>query len=92
MLNAIVDTLRGDRAKFALETEYLKETAKDDIIDERIDVAESQYFKETTEELVEAADMVKRLSDEEDLVEESAELEKILSADGDLSFKEVIGL
>ena len=92
MLTNKIDQIRESKARFAREVEYLKETALDDMIDERIEEAESQYVRETMEELEEAADMVNKLSGEEDVVAESVEIEKILNATEDITFEEMCGI
>ena len=92
MLTSSLDTIREERAKFAHKVEYLKETALDDILDQRIEVAESQYVRESIEELEEAVGMVDKLPGEDDVVAESAEIDRILNAETDITFNEVIGI
>ena len=92
MFNNVIDSIRMERAKFARETEYIKETAADDIIDDRVEVAEQQYTRETMSELTEAADMLKNMPAEEDPVTEATELDCILNADNNITFDEMIGL
>lgn len=92
MLTNSIQALREERAKFVRGVEYIKETAIDDMIDERIERAESEYVRESVDELEEAADMVKRLSPEEDLVAEAAELDRILTAEDNITFNEMIGI
>ena len=92
MLNSAIDDIRREKAVFIRDTEYLKETALDDMVDERMDAVESVFERETVEDLMEAAEMVKKLSGEEDVTTESAEVEKILNAKEDISFEEVIGI
>lgn len=92
MLANAMDAIRKDRAKFARDIEYVKEAAKDEVIDKRLEVAESQYFSETTEELEEAANWVDRLNvDDEEQVAE-AEVQRILEATEDITFDEMIGI
>ena len=92
MLTSSLDAIREERAKFARDVEYLKETAIDDVIDQRIEVAESQYVRETISELEEAVEMVNRLPEDIDVMEESAEIERILNAETDLTFNEMVGI
>ena len=92
MLENTLDAIRFEKAKLARETEYLKETSLDDMIDERIEVAESLTSYESTQELLEAADMVNQLSGEPDLISESIEIERILNAEEDLTFNEMAGI
>ena len=92
MLTNTIDSIREEKAKFARDIEYLKETAMDDIIDSRVEAAESQYVRETIEELEEAVSMVDRLPADADMVAESAEVNRILNAETDLTFNEMIGI
>ena len=92
MLTNTIDSIREEKAKFARDIEYLKETAMDDIIDSRVEAAESQYVRETIEELEEAVSMVDRLPADDDMVAESAEVNRILNAETDLTFNEMIGI
>ena len=92
MLTNTIDSIREEKAKFARDIEYLKETAMDDIIDSRVEAAESQYVRETIEELEEAVSMVDRLPADTDMVAESAEVNRILNAETDLTFNEMIGI
>ena len=92
MLTSSLDAIREEKAKFARDVEYLKETALDDIVDQRVEVAESQYVRETIEELEEAVAMVNRLPEDVDVVEESAEVERILNAETDITFNEMVGI
>ena len=92
MLVSPIEDIRRANAEFARDVEYLKETALDDQLDDRIAIAESQFEAETIEELEEALELVKRLPDEEDVVEEKAEVDRILSADKNLTFDEMVGI
>lgn len=92
MLTNTIEAIRTERAKFIRDVEYIKETAKDDVLDNRMEVAESLYVRESVEELEEAADMVKKLSSEEDVVAESTEVETILNAEENITFNEMIGI
>ena len=91
MLNATIDNLEYNRAKRAREIEYLKEIAKDDVVDERTFAAESTLIKETTEDYIEARALLDRISDD-DTAMESVEINRILSSDTDISFDEMIDI
>lgn len=92
MLANPIDTIRENKARFLRDVEYLKETAIDDMIDERTEVAESVYETEKMEELIEAAEMVNKLSGDEDVVTESEEVQRILDAKEDMTFEEMVGI
>ena len=92
MLTNIIDDIRTKRANFARDVEYVKESVIEDTIDERIEVAESMYVKESVEELEEAVKLVNSISTEADTMQENAEIERILTANENLSFDEMIGI
>lgn len=92
MLVGAMDSIRRDRAKFARDVEYVKETAKDDLVDHRLEVAESQYFSETVEELEEAANWADRISIEDEAAISEKEITRIMEATEDLTFDEMAGL
>ena len=93
MLNNSIEEIRAERAKFAQGVEYLKETALDDAIDERMEVVESEYGEvEKMEELREAKDMLDKVSTDNELIEESTELDKLLDSEDDLTFEEMVGI
>lgn len=92
MLTTTMDSIRRKNASFARDVEYIKETALDDEIDVRTEMADGQFRRETVEELVEAADMVKKLDDTEDPVQEATEIDRILNATENLTFEEMAGI
>lgn len=92
MLVQPIDAIRESNASFLRDVEYLKETAIDDMIDERTEVAESVYETEKMEELIEAAEMVEKLPGDVDLVTESEEVQRILDATEDMTFEEMAGI
>ena len=92
MLTNPIESIRIENAKFARNIEYIKETALDDQIDERVEAAESDYVPESIEELEEAAAMVNRLPENEDPVEESAEIDRILNATENITFEEMANI
>ena len=89
MISNVIDDIQRDRATFTRDAEYLKETAYDDIIDERLEVAESQYIRESVEELQEAADLLDQLSADVDTVNDIREVENIMNATGTITFEEM---
>ena len=91
MLTGILDSVKRDRARFARNIEYLREMAREDVVDDRTEVAESQYVKETIEDYNEAAEMIDQLSSD-DSKEEAAEIQRIMEATDDITFDEMIGI
>ena len=92
MLTNPIESIRIENAKFARNIEYIKETALDDQIDERVEAAESEYYPESIEEMEEAAAMVNRLPEDDDPVEESAEIDRILNATENITFEEMANI
>ena len=92
MLTNPVDSIREKNAKFLRDVEYIKETAFDDMIDERLEVAESMYEGETFDEIKEAMDLASKISGEDDVEESAKEIQRILDADEDITFNEMVGI
>ena len=91
MLTGILESVKRDRAKSARNIEYLREMAREDVVDDRTEVAESQYVKETIEDYKEAAEIIDQLSSD-DSKEEAAEIQRIMEATDDITFDEMIGI
>ena len=94
MLQSSINTLNENRAKFARDIEYLREMAIDDEVDERMEVAESTIVGETIEELQEALEMVNEMPVDMtvEMALESEEVQRILDADDNITFNEMVGL
>ena len=94
MLSNTIDSLKLENAKFARDVEYLKETAIDDVVDDRLYTAEGAILNEYDRrvDLMEAAQYADRLSDDEDVMTESGEIDKIMNATDDLTFEEMTGM
>lgn len=93
MLNNIIDAVREENAQFVRETEYVKETAIDDVVDFRTESAEAEIMMdETDEEIMEAVQFTERLSGEEDPEEAKAEVGRLLNATENVTFNEMIGV
>ncbi|GEM_PF-4492305 len=94
MLSNTIDSLKLENAKFARDVEYLKETAIDDVVDDRLYTAEGAILNEYDRrvDLMEAAQYADRLSDDEDVMTESSEIDKIMNATDDLTFEEMTGM
>lgn len=94
ILNSMQNTQK-ERAKFAREIDYLRETALDDMIDERMEVLESSMSNlslDSEEELKEAAEYVDRLEIDDEVAIEEAEVNRILNATDNLTFMEMVGV
>lgn len=94
MLKSSLEALQESRAKFAREVEYLRETAVDDVVDERTEEAESTIVEESMEELAEALEMVDSMpiNMDTEIALESEEVQRILDAEDNITFDEMVGI
>ena len=89
MLKGIIDGIKRERAEFVRNIAYLREMSDDDIISDRIDVAESLVIKETADDIKEAVDLVNYMpSDFKE--EDNAEIERLMTATE--TFDQMIGI
>lgn len=92
MITKTFDDIKKERAKFARDVEYIRETAIDDVLDERVERAHAQFERETIEELEEAATMLDRLNTDDEAMTESTEIQKLLDAEENITFNEMVGI
>lgn len=92
MIATGIEEVRVKNAKFARDVEYIKETEIDDRIDILTERAESMYVGEDISELKEAAEMVEKLTTEDEEISEAAELDAILNAEDSITFNEMAGI
>jgi hypothetical protein len=90
MIENAVDKIRRERATFLHEIAFLREMANEDVIADRVDVAESQYVKESLNDLKDALAIVKEMPDDDN--DDQREINTILEATEDLTFDEMLGL
>ena len=90
MLTGTLNKIRAERAARIRDIEYIREMVFEDAIDDRLFDIELMNLKETGNIYAEAAETVKQISDVDDFSE--AEIERILNADHNLSFDEMIGI
>lgn len=91
MLKGIIDGIKRERAEFVRNIAYLREMSDDDIISDRIDVAESLVIKETADDIKEAVDLVNYMpSDFKE--EDNAEIERLMTATESITFDQMIGI
>ena len=74
-----LDVLAATNAEFALDLEYQKEIVNDDVIDNRLEVAETDVLdkKETLSEINEAKAILAGIDPDEELRCESVELNRL---------------
>lgn len=91
MLVSPLDNIKRERAIIAREIEYLKESVLDDEMDERLTAAEELYVRESVEDYEEAKAELNLIGESEE-VSKNKEVDRIMNADHDLSFEEMIGI
>ena len=90
MLDNAINDIRKERAALAREIEYMRESMEDDKLDE---IMESVEGSDSKAELIEAAAYANSVDvTEEETAIESVEIDRILNADHDITFDEMIGL
>lgn len=90
MLDNAINSIRKERAALAREIEYMRESMEDDKLDE---IMESVEGSDSKAELIEAAAYANSVDvTEEETAIESVEIDRILNADHDITFDEMIGL
>lgn len=90
MLTGIIESIRKERAVFSHEVNFIREMSTEDIIADSVDKAESQYMKETAEDLIEAKEMCNEMP--ADTTQDEAEIQRMLEATEDMTFDEMIGI
>ena len=90
MLDNAINSIRKERAALAREIEYMRESMEDDKLDA---IMESVEGSDSKAELIEAAAYANSVDvTEEETAIESVEIDRILNADDDITFDEMIGL
>ena len=90
MLDNAINSIRKERAALAREIEYMRESMEDDKLDE---IMESVEGSDSKAEVIEAAAYANSVDvTEEETAIESVEIDRILNADHDITFDEMIGL
>lgn len=90
MLNNAIDNIRRERATFIHEVAFLREMASEDVIADSVDKAESQYVRESLDDLKLAKQMVEDMPD--DSADDQREINMLLEATEDVTFDEMIGI
>ena len=93
MITNILTGLKEDRAKFVRELAYIRENAEEDLIADRVEKAERALGRKSDdfESFVEAVSIVDTMDDDY-ATEDAEEINRILEANNDLTFDEMIGL
>lgn len=93
--NSPLDALMSNNAEFALDLEYQKQIVKDDVIDNRLEVAEDNVLgvKDTMSEITEAKAILNMIDIDEELTCEATEINRVLEyarKGEDASFDDII--
>lgn len=90
MLTGTLNKIREERASRVRDVEYIREISSDDSIYDRLFDIEMTMVKESGNIYKEAAETVAQIPTDDSFVKE--EINRILNADHDLSFDEMIGI
>lgn len=85
MLTKLSDSIKRKNAEFIRDVEYIKETAYEDMLDERMESFMEDVSELSMGEIRNDLDSLNELTDE-------AEVQRIMTADRDLSFNDMIGV
>lgn len=90
MLTKLSDSIKRKNAEFIRDVEYIKETAYEDMLDERMESFMEDVSELSMGEIRNDLDSLNELTDEPE--QDEAEVQRIMSADRDLSFNDMIGV
>ena len=90
MLKKLSDSIKRKNAEFIRDVEYIKETAYEDMLDERMESFMEDVSELSMEEIRNDLDSLNELTDEPE--QDEAEVQRIMNADRDLSFNDMIGV
>ena len=90
MLTGTLNKIREERASRVRDLEYIREMAADDAIDDRLFDLELRTMKESGNIYAESAETVAQIPSDEAF--RADEIKRILDADHNLSFDEMIGI
>nr|DAK52836.1 MAG TPA: hypothetical protein [Caudoviricetes sp.] len=90
MLTKLSDSIKRKNAEFIRDVEYIKETAYEDMLDERMESFMEDVSELSMGEIRNDLDSLNELTDEPE--QDEAEVQRIMNADRDLSFNDMIGV
>lgn len=90
MLRKLSDSIKRKNAEFIRDVEYIKETAYEDMLDERMESFMEDVSELSMGEIRNDLDSLNELTDEPE--QDEAEVQRIMNADRDLSFNDMIGV
>lgn len=90
MLTKLSDSIKRKNAEFIRDVEYIKETAYEDMLDERMESFMEDVSELSMGEIRNDLDSLNELTDEPE--QDEVEVQRIMNADRDLSFNDMIGV
>lgn len=90
MLTKLSDSIKRKNAEFIRDVEYIKELAYEDMLDERMESFMEDVSELSMGEIRNDLDSLNELTDEPE--QDEAEVQRIMNADRDLSFNDMIGV
>lgn len=90
MLTGTLNKIREEKAARVRDLEYIREMAADDAVDDRLFDIEMKTLKESGNIYAESAETVNQIPADESFRQD--EINRILTADHNLSFDEMIGI
>ena len=90
MLTGTLNKIRAERAARIRDIEYIREMAADDAADDRLLDLELRSIKDTDNLFAESVETINQISAEDDFSQD--EINRILNADHDLTFDEMLGI
>ena len=90
MLTKLSDSIKRKNAEFIRDVEYIKETAYEDMLDERMESFMEDVSELSMGEIRNDLESLNELTDEPE--QDEAEVQRIMNADRDLSFNDMIGV
>lgn len=90
MLTKLSDSIKRKNAEFIRDVEYIKETAYEDMLDERMESFMEDVSELSMGEIRADLDSLNELTDDPE--QDEIEVQRIMNADRDLSFNDMIGI
>ena len=90
VLSGTLNSIREERARLARDVEYIREMAAEDFVDDRMLYLEDSNMASEINLYKESAELINQIPGEDDF--SGNEISRILNADHDLTFDEMIGI
>jgi hypothetical protein len=90
MLTKLSDSIKRKNAEFIRDVEYIKETAYEDMLDERMESFMEDVSELSMGEIRDDLDSLNELTDDPE--QDEIEVQRIMNADRDMTFNDMIGI